>query len=1049
MNGGVRVKDKFRSAYTPEQWLGVQIESIGAERFYDRTPISGWQIRTAIYNRPGDYKWIDGKWRSYSPGEIWGGAGITAFFRCGFRVPKSWSGARVMLRLKPGGEGLLKLNGAPLAGLDINHDTVFVTERARAGDLLKLEIEQNSTEMEIAGFEHKFELCEAVLLDREVEDAYIDFKCAYATLLSEYSAADLKAFLFKEISAAVALADFHAADRGAFRESLSAARAALRKSVFDSGAFPGAGSLGMVGHSHIDLVYQWGYREFLRKIGRTHSTALNMTREFPDYIFSQSQMKLYEDLKTLYPEIYDGIKRRVREGAWEVLGGMWVEPDCNLISGESLIRQFLHGRAFAASEFGAESPICWLPDVFGNSWIMPQILLGCGVRFFITNKPVTWNDTNEFPHNTFWWEGPDGSRVFAHLPSTHFGAVVEPDTLMKNWKEYKQQAHCGIAMYNYGKGDGRGGPMRDDVLAGRRFAEFPGVPRSVFSTAEDVLKRMEAAAVDLPVWKDEIYLETHRGTYTTQAILKKFNRKNEINFWAAEAVSCAAALAGCGVPKADLNDGWKIVLKNQFHDILPGSHVTEAREEAVEECAQAAAICRAAFDKAVSAIASNIEPPSPSAPAAAVFNCRPWERADSVEIEFAARMKKFSVLDSEGVEVPFQVLSRGKDKTRVLICARGLPPMGYATFTLSPEPGDEPSSPFSFDGRSASNSFFKITFADDGSLDSVFDILNGREALAPGGGNRFRIFQDTPGRYAAWDIVPMYKDLEMAMPGAESSEVEESGPVRMVIRQTRSFYRSKLTQRIILYRDIPRIDFQTEIDWRERDRLLKVEFPAAVNAMRATYDLSCGHIERPTHYNTSWDRAKFEVCGHQWADISEGDYGVSLLNDCKYGHDIFGNVIRLTLLKGAQSPDPTSDLGMHEFTYSLYPHAGGWRDAETPRRAWELNDPATAVALGGAAAARRPRGPALPPLASFLSVDRSHVMLMAFKAAEDGDGYIARFCEIENRRGKTKVEFFRPVRRAVECDLMENKTGPAAVSRGALSFDIAPFKIKTFRLFFA
>ena len=449
----------MRSAYTPQQWMGVQIEKIRTARFSEILKLEDWKIREAIYHGPGNYEWLDQRWRPYQVGEEWGGENRTAFFRCEVKVPENFDGKYCVLYLKPGGEGLLTLNGEQLAGLDSKHEVIFLSEQMKGGETLKIEIEQYVNEMEIPKIVHQFSVAELAVLDRDIEDAYFDLKCAYDIVMTPQAGNEVRAFLFDELKKAISLIDF-GEDREKFRASLMKARSYVLDNIYNSKRFKHPGRLNMVGHSHLDFVYQWDYNEFLRKIGRTHSTTLNMMREFPDYLFCQSQMKLYEDLKSLYPEIYDGIKERVKDGRWEVMGRMYVEPDCNLISGESFVRQLQFGREFARREFGTTSSVCWLPDVFGIAWFIPQVLKRAGFRFLITNKPVIWNDTNEFPHNTFWWEGPDGSRILAHLPATHFGTGIDADVMLTNWNEYKQKVECNEAIYNYGYADGRGGPNR-------------------------------------------------------------------------------------------------------------------------------------------------------------------------------------------------------------------------------------------------------------------------------------------------------------------------------------------------------------------------------------------------------------------------------------------------------------------------------------------------------------------------------------------------------------------------------------------------------------
>jgi alpha-mannosidase len=1030
----VRIKDKMRSAYTPQQWMGVQIEKIRAARFSETLKLKGWEIREAIYHRPGNYGWLDQQWRPYQIGDEWGGENRTAFFRCEAKVPQSFNGKYGVLHLKPGGEGLLALNGKQLAGLDSKHEAIFLSEQMKGGETLQIEIEQSVNEMEIPRIVHQFSVAELAVLDRDIEDAYFDLQCAYDMVMTPQAGNEVRAFLFDELKKAISLIDFED-DGEKFKASVMKARSYVRDHIYNSGRFKHHGRLNMVGHSHLDFVYQWDYNEFLRKIGRTHATTLNMMREFPDYLFCQSQMKLYEDLKSLYPEIYGRINERVKEGRWEVIGGMYVEPDCNLISGESFVRQLQFGREFALREFGTTSSVCWLPDVFGIAWFIPQILKRAGVRFLITNKPVIWNDTNEFPHNTFWWEGPDGSRILAHLPATHFGAAIDADVMLTNWNEYKQKVACNETIYNYGYADGRGGPNRDDVLTGRRYKNMPGMPQSFFTHGQEAFERIEANVESLPVWKDELYLETHRGTYTTQARLKKNNRKAEILYRNAEAMSAIASLLGGSYPGEDLHEGWKLILKNQFHDILPGSHVTQAFHDALRDYETVFEKGNKALTSALSYIGSQI---SSESAAVAVFNMQPWERTDVVDAEFEAPPDTtFKIVDANGNSVPFQVFSQDDERLRVLIEARDVPPMGYMIYRLVAGHPDG-CIPFIVHDGSIENDFFQVRFDEDGTISGIYDKKNGREVIEEG--NRFQLFEDVPGRYAAWDIVPMYKDREFEVPPIVRSEIVEIGPVRLVLRQERSLMNSKMVQNIILYRSLPRIDFETEIEWGERDRLLKVGFLVNVNAMRATYDMSYGYIERPTHANTSWDAAKFEVCGHLWADLSEGDYGVSLLNDCKYGYDIFGHRMRLTLLRGPQSPDPTADLGHHSFTYSLYPHRGDWRQAETPRRAWELNDPLIAIPI------ERGQGN-LQSTGSFLSIVSDHVMLSALKMAEKGDGLILRLYEDQNRRGTVNVAFFTSPSRATECDPYENEIGQADLVSGCLRFDIKPFEVRTFKLY--
>jgi alpha-mannosidase len=1034
MNENIRIKDKMRSAYTPQQWLGVQIYKIIERRFTQINQIENWQKKESFYRGLGKYDWMDTEWKDYTPGENWGGDKKTAFFQTEISVPASFNEKYCVLNLKPGGEGVLKVNGVYTAGLDIKHDVVFLTDDAIEGEKYKLEIEVYCNEMEINAVVHRFPVSEICVLDRDIEDVFYDFQCLYDVMETPQSSSEVTAFLLLELRKAIMLIDFYETDLSVFKAGLLEAQKYLYLNVYNSNKFQIEGHLNMIGHSHLDLVYQWDYDEFLRKIGRTHSTVLNMMKEFPDYLFCQSQLKLYEDLKSFYPEIYESMKNRISEGRWEVIGGMYVEPDCNLISGESLIRQLQIGLGITKDEFNKSSTVCWLPDVFGNAWFIPQILKKVGIKYFITNKPVIWNDTNEFPHNTFWWEGPDGSRILTHLPATHFGTNINSDVMLMNWNEYKQKTVCEEAIYNYGYGDGRGGPNRKDVLTSRRYKKCPGMPKSELVHGEDAFKNIAKKVTNIPVWKDEIYLETHRGTYTTQARLKKNNRRSEILFRKAEAFSALASLDGSVYPSEKLLEGWKLILKNQFHDILPGSHIRKAYNDSIKDYDKIFEIGESVFNSAI----KNLVPMKERSQTIAVFNTLVWERNDCVEFTVdATGIKNPIVVDLNGNEVPSQIIKTEEDEITLIAAVENIPSSGYKVYKVV-EGRSEFTSPFTASETSIENKFFKIDFAEDGSISSIFDKYNKKELIIPKGrGNRFQMFEDVPGKYAAWDIVPTYKDKEFLIPAVEETKIIENGSVRLVLSQKRNFYKSRIEQRIVIYRNLPKIDFITDIDWTERDRLLKVGFPVEVNSMRAAYDISYGYIERPTHENTSWDAAKFEVSAHMWVDLSEGDYGVSLLNDCKYGYDISGNQMRLTLLKGSQFPDPEADLGHHSFTYSFFPHKGDWRTAETPKRAWELNSKLAAFSVSNTGETEK----------SYMHIDGDHVMFSALKVTEKGDGLLIRVYEDQNSRGSVTISLDRAILDAVECDLLENEIGKAEVKNGKLVFDIKPYEIKTFKLF--
>ena len=517
--------------------------------------------------------------------------------------------------------------------------------------------------------------------------------------------------------------------------------------------------------------------------------------------------------------------------------------------------------------------------------------------------------------------------------------------------------------------------------------------------------------------------------------MKKNNRRSEILYKNAEAMAALASLDGSEYPAEELLEGWKIILKNQFHDILPGSHVNKAFHDSLNDYDRVFEIGESVFDKGMKSLVPNGKEDS----AVAVFNTLAWERSDTVEMDFNAKgITNPVIIDNKGIEIPSQLIHREGDQIRLIASVENIPSLGYKIFRLA-ESKSTFTSPFKISENEIENDFFVIRFADDGSISSLFDKKENREIItAEGFGNKFQLFEDVPGKYAAWDIVPTYKDREYPIPSVEKTEIIENGPVRLVLKQERDFYNSRIEQKIVIYRDSPKIDFITDIDWTERDRLLKVGFPVNINSMRAAYDISYGYIERPTHQNTTWDAAKFEVSGHMWADLSEGDYGVSILNDCKYGFDITDKLMRMTLLKGPQYPDPLADIGHHSFTYSLYPHKGDWRSAGTTQKAWELNDRLKTVAVNSDDIKEK----------SFLHLKSDHVMLSALKVSEKKDALLIRVYEDQNRRGSVKIGFHKDIIEAAECDLLENEIQDIKLENGSLEFDINPYEIKTFKIKF-
>lgn len=1008
----------------------------------------------------------DASWPEVGVGHRWEDAEAPAWLRGRFTVPAEWAGERVGLWIDIArAEPLLYLDGAPAQALDYNHQDVLLHDPAAGGEAHHFAVEAYAPSR---GGSFTVRAADLIRVDRDAYALFFDFHVALQALdvLPEASREHQGALL--GLDAAMNALDYRDGAKGdAFYASLSAAQAALRRAFYD--AFPAdpAREPAMVcsGHAHIDVAWLWTLLNTRKKCGRTFATALRLMDEFPEYVFTQSQPQLYAYTKENYPEIYEGIKQRVAEGRWELTGGMWVEADCNVTSGESLIRQILFGQRFFQREFGKTTRVLWLPDVFGYSAALPQIIKGSGMDSFMTTK-ISWSQFNRMPCDTFRWRGIDGTEVLTHfvttaepgLPFYTYNGHMTAKEVRGSWEEYRQKDVNNELLNLFGWGDGGGGPTRLMIESGRRFGDLAGIPRCTFGRAEEYFQRLEQRVWDdplLPRWVGELYLEFHRGTYTSQARTKQANRKCEILYRNAELFGALALVElERSYPQESLNKGWELLLLNQFHDILPGSSITPVYEDAARDYAEIRRRGEEALNGALDAIAAEIDVRRDSV---VLFNptdtLRPGEAVEVVVPFDPERGHDIEFTDERGAPLASQRLAAtaapdGSDAYLVLVPEVG--PMGYQTITVYKSAGPAEGSTVRAEPRLLENDFVCVRFDDAGEIVSLVHKIaddedenktTEREVIAPGQtGNALVLFEDKPMQYDAWDIDIFYQSKPYPLREigtVESITVIENGPVRAGLEIRRRFLQSSIAQRVYLYAHSPRVEFQTEVDWQERQMLLKAAFPVAVNAARATYEIQFGAVERPTHWNTSWDWARFEVCGHKWADLSEGDYGVSLLNDSKYGYDIRDNVLRLTLLKGAISPDPTADLGRHRFTYALLPHIGDWRQ-ETVDEAYALNYPLLprSIRAGG--------GGSLPTAYALATVDDAGLVIETVKKAEDGEGIVLRLYEAMNTRGTATLTLGFEIAEAFAVNLVEEDPAPVSHTRNAVTFDYRPFEIKTF-----
>lgn len=1002
----------------------------------------------------------DSAWPDFAVGRTWGGYDTYFWFRARVPIPDRLRGHKLGVRLlvgpRDGGlstaETLLYVNGQQLQAIDVWHEVAWLPPELLVGGEITLALRAWSG---VYGPPptRQFKLAEVVRIDEATEQFYY-LALTLHKAVQVLNANDLRReHILLALNTAFHRLDFTVPKSEAFYASVAEALAGLRASV---GGWAEVAeikpAITAVGHAHIDLAWLWRARHAREKGVRTFTTALHLMRQYPEYHFIHSAPAAYKNLKQDDPALFERVKAAIAAGQWEITGGMWVESDTNVPSGESLVRQFLLGRQYIRDEFGRDTTVLWLPDVFGYSAALPQIAAKCGIEWFMTTK-ISWSQINRFPYDTFRWRGLDGTELPTHFVTSPdaanwfytYNGQAEPRDLQGLWDQYRQKDINDELLHLFGWGDGGGGPTQEMIESALALKNLPGLPRVEMGLSEPYFARLteRLAGKDLPVWDGELYLEYHRGTYTSQAYNKRANRKAEVLYHNAEWLCSLAAVLvpGFEYPAQQLREGWERLLFLQFHDILPGSSIHAVYEDCREEYPKVHGIAQQAIDAALAALLPEI---SADRPSVVVFNPT-TSYADGLVAVPYEELKGMALNDHQSQ------LVEQNGRRQVLIAVpenlpdtHEVPPYGYRAVPLAAG-NPQTDSPLAMSPTALENPFFRITLNGRGQLTSVYDKLNEREVLAPEArANIFQAFEDKPMNFDAWDIDLYYQEKMREVDDLIEAVVEETGPLRGVLRLRWRFHESTITQRLTIYRDLPRIDFRTEVDWHQSQVLLKVAFPVNIRATRATYDIQFGSLERPTHWNTSWDYARFEVVAHKWVDLSEGNYGVALLNDCKYGHDVKDNVIRLTLIKSAIDPDPTADQGHHEFTYSLFPHIGDWRAGGVIEQGYALNYPLMAAVVPA-----QPQG-RLPQDHSFVRTSQDRVLVETIKQAEAGEAWIVRVYETKQcRSNAVMLNFGRTIARAVETNLVEEGERTVGHDGRTLTFPIQPFEIKTFKVWFA
>lgn len=911
-------------------------------------------------------------------------------------------------------QGLIYLNGAIAQGLDVNHTQVALeSDKDYTVDLYFY------TGMQGGGMDF---IPEVQLTDRRIEELYYDLWVPYMAL--EHLDPESQDYLdiIKPLSACCDRIRMSQVYSEGYFASIVEAHAYLQANFYEAVCGNSRQTIACVGHTHIDVAWLWTLAQTREKAQRSFATVLRLMEDHPEYRFMASQPQLYQYVKEEAPELYSRIQERVREGRWEPEGAMWLEADCNLTSGESLVRQILHGKRFMKQEFGVDSRILWLPDVFGYSAALPQILRKSGVDYFVTSK-ISWNDTNTMPYDSFDWEGIDGSEVFTVFITTqpypgqgkklnyvNYNGEMSPLWIKGTYERFHHKEYTDRVLNCFGFGDGGGGPTREMLQMQRRMAYgLPGYPKTEMTSLKrhlDLTRQEFRKNAELlrrkPHWTGELYLEFHRGTYTSVGRNKRNNRRSEMALQKLEGLATICdTLADQAYPAQQFDALWRTVLKNQFHDIIPGSSITQVYVDSDQEYAQLEQAFTGLQQQYLDALASQVE----SEGGILVYNPLGITRRGT--IRWGNRTVETDPIPAYG--------------WKVIRC----PQMDGAVQVSTGE-------------RKIENIAYILSLDEKGRISSLFDKRFGREVLQKGSfGNELQLFEDEAKEFDAWEIAPFYSEKPIIWEDEAQIEPVYDG-CRAGFSVRRLYHESVMEQKIWLYDSLERIDFETEILWQERHHLMKVAFPLDIHTHQATYEIQFGSVQRPTYANTSWDAAKFEVCGHKWADMSEGNYGVSVLNDCKYGWSAEGSTLKLTLLKSSTYPAPDVDKGHHKFTYSLLPHGGDYRVGRTIEEAYCLNQPLIYTDVSSHAGT-------LPQQYSFLSCSAENVVVETLKRAEDNNGIVVRLYEAHDCKGTAELTCGFPFREAYLCDLMENELQQLPTDGRTVCIPVSNYEILTIK----
>ena len=938
-----------RRSMRPEEWITLRFGWLKRHIYKEKNEITSFMIKDARQVSEMNFEFYDDEFRPLKKGDMYFTPDGTAFIEADYELPEHLIGKKYCFSLKTAAEMIVKVNGVYVGGIDPNRERLDLSDYIE-GSKLHFEImgynrskpddERNPESLSVRGCRQIFEGGYISVVNEAVQSLVYDIELLLDAALSGAFDEDFAALVIRELDSALNFIDFDDVRDYDVRE----ASRHIDENIFSNKDYRSSGKVALVAHSHLDIAYYWRRIHAVQKNLRTVLIQLRLMDKYPDFKYAHTQAYTYETVEKYYPEIFEELKKRIAEGRFEPVGAMYIEPDCNVPSCESLIRQCLYGQSYYREKFGMTVNNCWLPDVFGNSWILPQILKKSGVDYFVSNKMSTWNDTNRFPHNNFIWKGIDGSEVYACVPPIHFISWNMPSQVQENWDAYQDKNEGGQTLQMFGYGDGGSGATEEMVELMHRFDKLSIMPETEHTTGADFLKKNFEGNKKLATWDGELYLEMHRGTFTTKSKLKAYNRKLEFMLRDAELLSVLRMKKNADYPADTIRNNYKKLMINQFHDILPGSHITPVYRDAIED-----------YEKIETEIANVIGGGSK------YFNTLNFKRNGITFIP--DENGNITRAGEKGfyANVCFNALSGGEIKK-----------------------AENNTDWLSVNGNKIETPLYSLEFAADGSIISLKDKELCREWVN-GDFNKLKMYHDNPGNYCAWDILPNYKDRPVEICVEKPLEFIGADGECAEFAVTLAMPKSKWKMIIRVFRNSRGIEVENIVDWNEKHKLVKAEFGCNVLSRELLCDTSAGIIRRETHRNTSWQQARFEVCHHKWCDMAEQGGGVALINQGKYGVSAEGSTMALSLLRATIRPDPTSDIGEHNFCYMIYPHAGDAVTAGINKTAFEYNIPLRKADVESD----------LP--------DFGDLWLQSVKLSENGKFIVVRLCEQNGARGTVNL----------------------------------------------